>query len=191
MMANVRSGSKAALLVVDTQVGVMRELWDSPRIIGNLSRAVTRARDNGIPVVWVLHSAKHLPKGSPDWQLVPGLTREEGESVIDKEHNSAFEGTGLEQELARLGVSHIYLGGAATNWCIRATAYAALDRGYDLTLIADAHTTADMETEEGTRIPAQNIAWELNTVIAWLTYPNRRSESAPTADIDFRRPGRS
>jgi nicotinamidase-related amidase len=49
----VREGNKGVLLVVDVQVGVMSEAWDAPRIIGNVSRAVDRARDQGVPVVWV------------------------------------------------------------------------------------------------------------------------------------------
>ena len=67
--------------------------------------------------------------------------------MIHKKFNSSFEQTALDEELARLCATHIALAGAATNWCIRATAYGALERGYDLTLIKDAHTTDTMELE--------------------------------------------
>jgi nicotinamidase-related amidase len=184
-MATIRSGDKGVLLVVDAQVGVMRELWDSPRIIENLSRAVERARASDVPVIWVRHSARDLPHGSPEWQLVPELTPAEREPVVDKRYNSAFEETTLEQELARLGATRIVLAGAATNWCIRATAYGALDRGYDLTLVEDAHTTADVESQDGTRIPAESIIQELNTVMAWLSYPDRKNTIAVAAEVDF------
>jgi len=183
-----RGAGKAVLLVVDAQVGVMRSLWDSPRIIENLSCAVDRARASGIRVIWVLHSADHLPKGSPEWQLVPRLAPVEGETVIDKLYNSAFEETELEKELARFGACHIFLGGAATNWCIRATAYGALDRGYDLTLIADAHTTANMETESGATIQAESIVDELNIVMSWLSYPDRKCAATTAVDVDFAEP---
>ena len=53
----------------------------------------------------------------------------------------AAEDTALEATLAARGVSHVVLAGAESAWCIRATAYGALERGYDLTLIDDAHTT--------------------------------------------------
>jgi hypothetical protein len=36
-MATVRDGGKSALVVVDVQVGVMREAWDAPRVIGNVA----------------------------------------------------------------------------------------------------------------------------------------------------------
>ena len=60
-------------------------------------------------------------------------------------HTPPFEPTKLEEELALLGATHITLAGAMTNWCIRATAYGALERGYDLTLVKDAHTTANVD----------------------------------------------
>ncbi len=81
------------------------------------------------------HSDNDLIYDSPDWQLVPELSPAEGEIHIHKQFNSSFEQTTLEETLAGLGATHIVLAGAETNWCIRATAYAALDRGYDLTLI--------------------------------------------------------
>ena len=60
-------------------------------------------------------------------------------------HTPPFEPTKLEEELARLAATHITLASAMTNWCIRATAYGALERGYDLTLVKDAHTTASVD----------------------------------------------
>ncbi len=44
-MATVREGDTSVLLVVDVQVGVVAESWDAPRVIGNVARAVQRARD--------------------------------------------------------------------------------------------------------------------------------------------------
>src|SRR5512140_2051340 len=146
-MATIREGNKAVLLVVDVQVGVMRNAWDASRIIKNINLAVEKARSQGINVIWVQHSDNELIYGSPDWQLVPELSPAEGEAHIHKQFNSSFEQTSLEETLARLGANHIVLAGAQTNWCIRATAHAALDRGYDLTLIEDAHTTNTLELE--------------------------------------------
>lgn len=184
-MANIREGNKTVLLVVDAQVGVMRTTWDTPRITRNIVVAVEKARSQGIPVIWVQHSDNELIYGSPDWQLVPELSPAEGEARIFKQFNSSFEQTSLEETLARLGASHIVLAGAATNWCIRATAYGALDRGYDLTLIKDAHTTETIEFEDGTKIEASDIIVELNTAMNWLSYPGRTNSTVSTEEIDF------
>ena len=188
-MATVREGNRAVLLVVDVQVGVVRNAWEAPRIIQNIGVAVEKARGLGVPVIWVQHADGELVYGSPDWQLAPGLVPAEGELRIDKQFNSSFEQTPLEDALARLGATHIVLAGAATNWCIRATAYAALERGYDLTLIGDAHTTGTMELENGMRIEAEAIIRELNIAMTWLGYPGRKNGTAAAAEIDFAVPG--
>ena len=188
-MATVREGNKAVLLVVDVQVGVMGESWDSARIIKNVARVVERARADGVPVVWVQHSDEELPYGSPQWQWVPELVPAEGELLIHKKFNSSFEETELEEELAKLGATHVALAGAATNWCIRATAYGALDLGYDLTLVEDAHTTVTMDLDNGTKIEASNVVDELNVCMTWVSYPGRTNGTATAEQVDFTIPG--
>ena len=81
------------------------------------------------------------------------------------------------------------LAGAATNWCIRATAYGALERGYDLTLVKDAHTTESMELEGGTRIEAASVIQELNTAMTWVSYPGRTNGTATAEEVNFAVPG--
>jgi nicotinamidase-related amidase len=184
-MATVREGNKAVLLVVDVQVGVMNEAWDAPRVIMNVARAVERARAQRVPVVWVQHEDDELVHGSPPWQWVPELVPAEGEPRVHKRFNSAFEQTPLEEHLAGLGATHIVLAGAATNWCIRATAYAALERGYDLTLVKDAHTTGTMELDDGTRVEASGIVQDLNIAMTWLSYPGRKNAIAAAEQLHF------
>ncbi|MBI5720318.1 MAG: isochorismatase family protein [Burkholderiales bacterium] len=190
-MATVREGNRPVMVVVDVQVGVMKEAWEAPRVIGNVARAVERARSEAVPVVWVQHSNHELPTGSAQWQWVPELVPAEGEAVIHKKYNSAFEQTSLESELADLGATHIVLAGAATNWCIRATAYGALDRGYDLTLVKDAHTTESMPLEGGVTIAAEAVVQELNIAMKWLEYPGLKNDAASANDVKFAVPGGS
>jgi len=188
-MAIVRQGDKVVLLVVDVQAGVMQSAWDSARVIGNVARAVERARAQGVPVVWVQHGDDELRRGTPQWQWVPELAPRDAEALVHKSFNSAFEDTELERILADLGATHIVLAGAATNWCIRATAYGALDRGYDLTLVKDAHTTETMELHDGTRIEAARIVDELNIAMQWLSYPGRVNGTASAQELDYAAPG--
>lgn len=184
-MATIRAGSKAVLLVVDVQVGVIRGAWNAAQVIQNIGVAVEKARAQGAPVIWVQHADDELVSGSADWQIVPELPLAPGEAQIQKQFNSAFEQTALDETLAQLGVARIVLAGAATNWCIRATAYAALERGYDLTLLQDAHTTETLELENNIRIEAQDIIRELNVAVAWLSYPGRKNSVAASAEVDF------
>ncbi len=108
-----------------------------------------------------------------------------GELRIHKSFNSAFESTELLSELDRLAVSGVFLAGAATNWCIRATAYGALDRGFDVTLLSDAHTTEDMELEPGRVVEARSVIDDLNVAMRWLAYPGRSNASVTAAEAAF------
>ena len=184
-MATVRAGKKKVLVVVDVQVGVMKEAWETPRVIGNIARSVESARAHDVPVIWVQHADEELVRESPEWQWVPELVPAPGERRVYKNYNSAFEDTNLDELLADLGASHIVLAGAATNWCIRATAYGAIDRGYDLTLVSDAHTTGDMDLGNGEMIPARNFVIDLNVAMTWLSYPGRSTTTAKADEIEF------
>ncbi len=184
-MATIRSGDKPVLVVVDFQVGVVAQAWDAARVGANIALAVARARAQGTPVAWVQHEDADMAHGSPAWQFVPELVPAEGEVRIFKRHNSAFEDTPLEAELARLGATRLVLAGAMTNWCIRSTAYAALERGYDLTLLKDAHTTTDLDMRNGTAHPAKGIVDDLNVAMNWLDYPGRVIRTATAAAIEF------
>ena len=184
-MATVREGNKAVLLVVDVQVGVMADAWEAPRVVKNVARVVERARAEDVPVVWVQHSDQELAHGSAAWQWVPELVPAHDAPLIHKQFNSSFERTVLEEELARRGATHIVLAGAASNWCIRATAHGALERGYDLTLVKDAHTTGSIELGNGVTIEAQDVVRELNLAMTWLSYPGRTNGTAAAEAVDF------
>lgn len=176
---------KSALLVVDVQVGVMEGAWESPRIIENVRIAVDGARTAGVPVIWIQHGDEQLVEGTKAWEWVPELVPAESEVVIGKHFNSSFEETNLAEVMAGYGATHVVLAGAATNWCIRATAYGALERGYDLTLVRDAHTTEDMDFGNGKVIPARDIITELNTAMQWVTYPGRHNDALDARELVF------
>ncbi len=184
-MASVREGTRHILLVVDTQVGVLDGCWQAERVVANVAHAIERARAQGVPVLWVQHSDDDMTIDSPAWQLAPQLVPAAGEPVIRKLFNSAFEETTLEHALAQRGATHIVLAGAMTNWCIRATAHAALERGYDLTLLKDAHTTGTIALDDGTRIEAKTVVDELNVALTWMSYPGRETTTAPAGEVDF------
>jgi len=187
-MTTLQDRPGTALIVIDVQNGVVAAAHQRNEVIANIAALVGRARAEGVPVVWVQHSDDELPHGSPQWQWVPELVPGKGEPLIHKRFNSSFEQTELEQVLGQLGATHVVLAGAATNWCVRATAYGALDRGYDLTLIEDAHTTMTMELDNGTKIEASNVVDELNVCMSWVSYPGRTTGTATAEKVDFATP---
>ncbi|NBS95066.1 MAG: isochorismatase family protein [Betaproteobacteria bacterium] len=184
-MSTVRPGNQPTLVVVDVQVGVMAESWESARVISNIARAVQRAREGGVPVVWIQDESDELPRDSASWQLVPELVPTSADCRVYKRFASSFEETNLEDVLRQLGTTHIVLAGAQTNWCIRATAYAALERGYDLTLLQDAHTTSGIDLGQGSKVEASGIVADLNVAMKWLSYPGRKSAVARAEEVEF------
>lgn len=184
-MATVRDGDQTALLVVDVQVGVMATTWEPAPVIQKIGLAVEKARNANIPVIWVKHADAEIVYGSPNWEVVPELSPNRDEQIVHKEYNSSFEQTDLEEKLAMLGISHLILGGAATNWCIRSTAHGALERGYDLTLLADAHTTVSIELDEDISVQAADIIQELNIAMTWMDYPGRKNRAISVEALDF------
>lgn len=178
--------TKSALLIIDAQVGVMSSVWDQQRVTTNIEELVRKARAAGVPVIWVQHSDNdELKQGSANWKLLPNFVPRSAEPIIHKKYNSSFADTDLDQRLKALGASRLVLAGALTNWCIRSTAYAALERGYHLMLASDAHSTESLRLPDGKTVPAESIVSELNAVLGWVSVPNVRTEVKQTKDIGF------
>lgn len=184
-MATIRNGKKPVFVIVDMQNGVVTSAYDKDRIIENINHVLKSARNKRVPVIWVQHSDDELKDKSKEWEIVPDFKIENEDYKIEKHFNSAFERTNLDNLLEELGATEIVLAGAATNWCIRATAYGALDRGYDLSLISDGHTTKTIEIDDGKRIEAKDIIIELNIVMSYVSYPDLKNHAKKAMEYLF------
>lgn len=172
-----------ALIVVDMQVGVVGEAFQRDAVVGKIATLVDRARAAGVPVVWVQHSSDELVADSAEWQLVAELSPLETEAIVHKQHGDAFEGTDLEQVLASAGVGALIVAGAETDACIRSTIHGAFTRGYDVTLVSDAHTTSDL-SEWGAPPPELAIA-NVNLYWQFQSAPGRTAAVTAIADVAF------
>jgi nicotinamidase-related amidase len=182
-MTTLTDRPNTALLVVDVQNGVMRASIDSEAVVANIGALVEKARAAGVEVVWVQHTSEELPRDSETWQYVPELVRREQEPLVHKTYGDSFEDTVLEAELATRGIGKLLVAGAQTDACIRATLHGAITRGYDATLVSDAHTTEDLSAY-GAPPPAQVIA-HTNLYWSFHTAPGRTAGTVATADVDF------
>ena len=174
---------KAALLVIDVQNGVVDSSHSRDTVVANIGSLVDKARNEKIPVVWVQHSDDNLAKGSEEWRIVPELNPDGAEPLVEKNYGDSFEATNLEEVLSGLGVGRLIVAGAQTDACIRSTLHGAFARGYDATLVGDAHTTDDM-SEYGAPPPDQVIA-HTNLYWKYQTAPGRTAGTVETKDVDF------
>src|SRR6185503_17727894 len=142
-----------------------------------------KARRERVPVVWVQHSDEGLARGSDNWRIVPELNPADAEPLVEKNYGDSFDDTNLEAVLSGLGVGRLVVVGAQTDACIRSTLHGAVVRGYDATLVSDAHTTED-QTAWGSPPPDQVIAF---TNLYWTYHaaPGRKGGTVATSEVDF------
>lgn len=185
-MTNLPDRPNTALLVIDVQNDVVAGAHDRDGVIANIAAVVAKARTEGAPVIWVQHSDDNLPQGSDGWQYVPELARADSEPLIHKRYGDSFEATDLEQVLAERKVGRLVVTGAQTDACIRSTLHGAIVRGYDATLVSDAHTTEDL-SQWGAPTPDLVIA---HTNLYWeeQTAPGRRGGTVATEQVTFAGP---
>jgi nicotinamidase-related amidase len=170
-------------MVIDVQKGVVTGTHGRDVVVANICSLVDQAREEGVPIVWVQHSSEQMPKGSDSWEYVPELVREEAEPLVHKTFADSFEDTDLEDVLAAGGIGRLVVTGAQTDECIRSTIHGAFVRGYDVTLVGDAHTTED-QTEWGAPPPDKVIA---HTNLYWQYHaaPGRTAAVTETKDVTF------
>jgi nicotinamidase-related amidase len=166
-MSRFTDRPNTALMVIDVQNGVVANAHDRDNVITNIRSLVERARASQVPVVWVQHSDEELARDSDEWRYVPELVRHDDEPLVHKHYGDSFEDTDLESVLAERGIGRLVVAGAQTDECIRSTLHGAIVRGYDTTLVSDAHTTEDL-SEWGAPPPAgviahTNLYWENHT----------------------------
>lgn len=118
-------------------------------IIPNLRRLVDAARAAGITVVYATDAhtpadtelrkwPPHAMKGTKLAEIVPQLTPQPGDLVIEKQTYSPFVSSDLDAQLKARGIERLYITGLHTDCCARHTSGDAFQKGYDLVWITDA-----------------------------------------------------
>jgi nicotinamidase-related amidase len=182
-MTTLSDRSNTALMVIDVQKGVVAHAHQRDAVVANISTLVDKAREEGVLIVWVQHSDEQLEKGSDAWEYVPELVRQESEPLVHKKFGDSFEDTDLEEVLAKAEVGRLVVTGAQTDACIRSTIHGAFARGYDVTLVGDAHTTED-QSAWGAPPPDKVIA-HTNLYWRYQAAPGRTAGVTETKDVTF------
>ncbi|WAC13534.1 cysteine hydrolase family protein [Dyadobacter pollutisoli] len=140
---------RKAFLIIDMQKGSFTDetpRYDSPLIIERINHIAASFRANSLPVIFIQHdgtgSGEFVPQ-TKEWELLDGLERDAGDIFIDKYANDVFYRSALAKKLDSLSVSELVIAGCATDFCVEATVQSALAKDFNITVAADAHTTAD------------------------------------------------
>lgn len=134
----------SALLVIDVQkeqFEASTPVYKADQLLQNINFLIAKAREEGVPVFFILHSADtYLKFGSDGWQMHPQIQPIAGEPIIHKRHGNSFEDTNLQEELSKRDVSVVVVTGLVTHGCVKATCLGALEAGYKAVLVSDAHS---------------------------------------------------
>ena len=182
-MTTLSNRPNTALIVIDVQKGVVADAYRRDEVVANIKALIEKARAGHVPIVWVQHSDEGLKKGSDAWEYVPELSRLESEPLVHKTYGDSFEGTDLEEVLAGARVGRLVVTGAQTDACIRSTIHGAFTRGYDVTLVGDAHTTEDQSAWGAP--PPDKIVAHTNLYWRYQAAPGRTAAVSDTKEVTF------
>jgi len=173
-----------ALLVIDMQNDVVGGAYETARVVANINSLITKARAEGVPVVWVQHADEGLVADTDGWKIVADLVPGDGEALVHKNYGDSFAATDLESILASADLGRLVVTGAQTDACIRSTLHGALTRGYDVTLVGDAHTTEDMR-EWGSPIGPDQAIEYTNLYWSFSKTDQGTGGTVSTSDVEF------
>lgn len=162
------------LLILDAQAGLLspppRGVPNSDTLRTNLSRilASARAAPHRPRIIHVRNCGDHGDidyTGSPGWNLIFKPELEKDEHVLDKKKNNAFAGTKLGELVPEEALLVVI--GAQSDFCVRATCAAALQRGNEVIVIRGAHGTFDrLEVLAGGAVTsAKDVIKEIDAIL--------------------------
>jgi nicotinamidase-related amidase len=143
-----------ALVVVDVQndyfPGGAHPLAEPEAAAANVCRLLDAFRESGEPLVHVQHvwdapDAAFMRPGTSGVEIHDTVAPLAGEKVVRKLHPNSFLETPLAEALRATDVDHVVICGMMTSMCVDATARAASDLGFGVTVVADACATCDLE----------------------------------------------
>lgn len=139
--------SDTALLVIDGQTGFLEGdsvVHQAAQKLETIRGLLARARAAGVPVIFMHHNEEP----ETDGPIHPAFAPLPDEPVIDKMTPDSFHETDLGDRLAALGVKKLVLCGFQTEWCVNTTTRRAAEKGFDVTLAKDGHSTFTFPGED-------------------------------------------
>ncbi|MCO5150084.1 MULTISPECIES: cysteine hydrolase family protein [unclassified Shinella] len=157
--------SKRAIIIVDLQKDYLSSgsfaLTGIDAAAANAARVVEAGRGKGDRIIHVHHIAKDAASplfapGTDGIQPIPAVAPRQDDTVIVKNYPNSFRETALHQILRDGDIEDVVVVGAMSDVCIDATARAAADLGYNLTVVHDACATRDKAFGDSV-VPARQV----------------------------------
>jgi len=168
-------GKHRALIVVDVQndfcPGGALAVNNGDEVVPPLNRLIREFLERGEPVFksrdWHPPKTKHFAAQGGTWpvhcvqgtkgaefhpQLIDDIhVRIISKGLGDEDSYSAFDGTDLALQLQRLGVEEVWVGGLATDYCVKNTVLDARKQGLRVKALQDAMRAVELQPGDGER----------------------------------------
>lgn len=144
---NLSLQDNPVLLLIDIQKGIddfeqSGGKRNNPHAEKNMGKILQFWRKHELPLFHIKHNSTHptsrLVKGKPGNEIKDIVKPLGTEPVIEKEVNSAFIGTDLQERLKEAGTNKLVIMGLTTEHCVSTTTRMAGNLGYDTYLLSDA-----------------------------------------------------
>ncbi|MFB7141464.1 cysteine hydrolase family protein [Gottfriedia sp. NPDC056225] len=159
---------KTALFVIDVQAFMFNEsdpVYNGEKLLHNIKILIDKARASNTPIFYIQHSEEGSPLeyGTPGWEIQSDIAPSETDIIIHKETPDSFFKTNLSEELSKLDIHHLVMAGIQTELCVDTTTRSAFGKGYEVTLITDAHSTWNSDG-----LSAEQIIHHHNQTLRWM-----------------------
>jgi len=146
-----------ALLIIDVQnamIAVDNPVFQAKEKIHNIQSLIRKARNKNIPVIYVQHNevGSEFENGTETWGIYDGIKPLVSDTIIQKTKSDSFYETPLKDVLEQSKIDKLVIVGMQTEYCVNATSTRAVELGYDVTLVKDAHSTWDSDENSAIEI---------------------------------------
>jgi nicotinamidase-related amidase len=155
---------KTGLVVIDVQKGFDDPKWgprNNPDAEQRIAALLGAWRNTQRPIFHVQHLSRvkdsPLHPQNPGSQIKEIVQPEKNEPLFQKNVNSAFIGTALEDALRKLDVQTVVMVGLTTPHCVSTSVRMAGNLGFDVYLPSDAIAAFDIVGPDGTRYAANEV----------------------------------
>lgn len=153
-----------ALILIDVQNGFDSAYWglrNNPRAEENMKQILDAWRRSGRPVVHVRHMSVEpdspLRPSQPGNEFKPETAPIAGERIVEKQVNSAFIGTDLEQHLRANQIGTVVIVGLTTDHCVSTSTRMAGNLGFNTYVVADATAAFNRTGYDGRQFTAEEV----------------------------------
>ena len=141
--------NRKALLIIDMQKGSFTPetpRYDTEGVVKRMNALAKIFRESKIPVIYIQHdgtATKECVPHTVEWELLNELEVQSTDIFIDKYVNDVFYNSNLEAKLKELNIDELLITGCATDFCVESTIQSAYTKDYNITVVADGHTTGN------------------------------------------------